>query len=83
MVQGVGFRFFTQEKAARLGVCGYVRNLLDGRVEVYAIGTEAQLARMRTAIERGPGGAVVDHVAEEPAGVDPGYDNEFSITYDR
>jgi hypothetical protein len=38
MVQGVGFRFFAERTAASLGVGGYVKNLFDGRVEVYAIG---------------------------------------------
>jgi acylphosphatase len=33
LVQGVGFRFFTQRAAARHQVHGYVRNLTDGRVE--------------------------------------------------
>lgn len=83
MVQGVGFRFFTRHHAGRLGVSGYVCNLMDGRVEVYAIGSDAQLARMREAIERGPSGATVDQVAEEPAGIDPRHDSEFSIAYDR
>ena len=82
MVQGVGFRFFTRDEADRLRVNGYVRNLRDGRVEVYAIGNGTQLARLRAALERGPRGAMVDHVAEEVAGVDPRYDNDFSITYD-
>ena len=37
-VQGVGFRYFAQRAAAELGLTGYVRNLDDGRVEVYAAG---------------------------------------------
>lgn len=82
MVQGVGFRFFARHHAARLGISGYVCNRMDGRVEVYAIGNENQLAEMRAAIERGPSGASVDHVAEEPAGMDPRHESEFSITYD-
>ena len=40
MVQGVGFRFFTQRSAARHQVWGYVRNLEDGRVEAVAQGDE-------------------------------------------
>ena len=42
-VQGVGFRYFAQRAAAELGVTGYTRNLDDGRVEVYAVGTPDQL----------------------------------------
>ncbi len=37
-VQGVGFRFSTRRVAADFRVCGYVRNLPDGRVEVVAEG---------------------------------------------
>ena len=42
-VQGVGFRFFVEDVAAKLGIAGYVKNLFDGRVEVYAIGSADQL----------------------------------------
>ena len=83
MVQGVGFRFFTQHQAGRLGLSGYVCNLMDGRVEVYVVGREEQFAQMRAAIAQGPSGAAVDRVTEEPAPIDARYDNEFSITYDR
>ncbi len=38
-VQGVGFRYFVQAKAAELALTGWARNLDDGRVEVYAGGT--------------------------------------------
>jgi len=33
MVQGVGFRYFTQAAAERLRIHGFVRNLRDGRVK--------------------------------------------------
>ena len=32
LVQGVGFRFFTEAAASREGLRGYVRNLADGQV---------------------------------------------------
>ena len=82
LVQGVGFRYFTQDAAERLRLTGYVRNLRDGRVEAYAIGTAEQLARFRAAVEKGPRGAMVHGVVEELAGVDPRFDLDFSITYD-
>ena len=43
-VQGVGFRYFVEHSAKGLGVSGWVRNVDDGSVEVYALGAPAQLA---------------------------------------
>src|SRR5581483_6235688 len=43
-VQGVGFRYFAQRAAQGLGLTGYVRNLDDGRVEVYAAGADDKLS---------------------------------------
>jgi acylphosphatase len=83
IVQGVGFRYFTQDEAERLHLCGYVRNLRDGRVEVYAIGAADNLARLRTISERGPRGAMIQNVDEESAEINPKFAEEFSITYDQ
>jgi acylphosphatase len=81
-VQGVGFRYFAENSAKRLQVCGYVRNLRDGRVEAYAIGTPEQLANFRRALENGPSAASVKKVIEEPDTIHPQYANSFTITYD-
>ena len=82
IVQGVGFRYFTQDEAERLHLCGFVRNLRDGRVEVYAIGPPDKLDRLRTLLERGPRGAMVQHVDEQSAEINPKFAQDFSITYD-
>jgi acylphosphatase len=82
IVQGVGFRYFAQHAAQKLRLSGYVRNLRDGRVEAYAIGTLEQLAGFRTTLERGPRFSNVTEVREETASLDLQYANEFSITYD-
>ena len=82
IVQGVGFRFFTQRAAENLGVAGYVRNLGDGRVEVYAAGTEEMLDELRSILERGPRGASVSRVSEEITGVQVEYEDGFSVEYD-
>ncbi len=42
-VQGVGFRYHANYISQRLGVTGWVKNLYDGRVEMEAQGTEAQI----------------------------------------
>jgi len=83
MVQGVGFRYFAQDAAEQLRLTGYVRNLRDGRVEAYAIGTGDQQQRFLAALKKGPRGAMVHSVAMEPAEVLSHHENEFSITYDQ
>lgn len=42
-VQGVGFRWFTQNRARSLGLCGWVRNMPNGTVEVWAEGPPSDL----------------------------------------
>ena len=79
MVQGVGFRFYTQRIAENLRVSGFVRNLRDGRVEVFAIGTVEQHKELRRLLERGPLGSDVTEVLEEPAPVETQYDGSFVI----
>ena len=64
-VQGVGFRFFTQDIARREGVMGVVRNLPDGRVEIVAEGDDQSLERLEAAIRRGPSHARVEDVEIE------------------
>ena len=66
-VQGVGYRYFTRRIALRLGVRGWVRNLPNGDVEVYAEAAVAVLADFREELERGPASSVVDAVTEEAA----------------
>ena len=61
-VQGVGFRYATQEHASNLGLTGYVRNTWDGAVEVVAEGPEDDLQRLLSWLHRGPTMAHVSQV---------------------
>jgi acylphosphatase len=79
MVQGVGFRFFVERTAASIGIGGFVRNLFDGRVEVYAIGSSEQIDSLREALQRGPRMANVERVDEQAAEVLREYAGAFSI----
>jgi acylphosphatase len=71
MVQGVGFRFFTQRVAAIHQVTGYVRNLQDGRVEAWAEGRIESVENFKKDMAAGPSYSRVEQVEEinvEPIG---------------
>ncbi len=53
-VQGVGFRFFAEAHARRLGLHGYVRNRYDGAVEIVAEGEANDLDRFIELVRGGP-----------------------------
>jgi len=78
-VQGVGYRFFAVRIAQRLGISGFVRNLRDGRVEVYAIADEGQHEDLRQALERGPNAGRVTGVIEQDDAIIPRYSDSFAI----
>lgn len=79
MVQGVGYRYFAQHAAEELHVSGFVRNLTDGRVEVFAMGTTEQHQQLRAMLERGPSFSSVTEVRVEPAAPDAQYEGGFFI----
>jgi len=54
IVQGVGFRYWTERRAQALGLNGWVRNLPDGSVEVLLEGEETIVGEMIEALHRGP-----------------------------
>lgn len=64
-VQGVSFRYFVMEQAHFLGVNGWVRNRMDGSVEVMAESTRAQLELLLQELRKGPSAAYVTDVQEE------------------
>lgn len=53
-VQGVGFRYHTVARARELGLCGWVRNCPDGRVETEFEGPETAVAEMESWCRNGP-----------------------------
>ena len=61
-VQGVGFRFFVEDEAARRKLEGWVRNRRDGAVEAVIAGTPEAVAAMTEACRRGPPAAEVEAV---------------------
>jgi acylphosphatase len=74
IVQGVNYRRFTQLQARQLGVCGWVRNLPDGRVEGCFEGEAAAVAALVEWCRSGPPAGRVDNLAVQP---EP-YSGEFT-----
>lgn len=66
-VQGVGFRWFVQRWAARLGLTGWTANEPDGSVRVVVEGSPAALDEMAAALRQGPSGASVSRVDAQRA----------------
>ncbi len=61
-VQGVGFRYYTLERATSHGLRGYVRNMPDGSVEVRAEGARQDLEALLADLRCGPGMSRVSNV---------------------
>jgi acylphosphatase len=64
-VQGVGYRDWILREAQRLGLDGWVRNLVDGSVQALVAGDEAAVEALLTLCRRGPLMARVDAITEE------------------
>ena len=62
LVQGVGYRYYAQRIAARLGLKGYVKNLWDGDVEVVAEGDKAIIEELIDHLRIGPRSGRVTNV---------------------
>ena len=60
MVQGVGFRFTVQRYAADSGLCGWVKNLKDGRVEVLLEGKKEDIKSLLENIQQQMDGYIRD-----------------------
>ncbi|MGH7181765.1 MAG: acylphosphatase [Nitrospiraceae bacterium] len=79
-VQGVGYRAFAARVAAQRGLCGGVRNLHDGRVELEVEGTKDQILILIEAAKSGPPASQVAAVDVEwsPA---TGRFSDFQVWY--
>ncbi len=61
-VQGVGFRSSVKQKANKLKINGWVKNLYDGRVEAVFTGQFNNIEKMIKYVKKGPGFASVYNV---------------------
>ena len=84
-VQGVWYRASTQQKAQALGLCGWVRNLTDGRVEALTEGPADALDALIAWAHDGPPAARVEAVTvrwNEPSGAFNDFEVRPSATVD-
>jgi len=65
-VQGVFFRMFIKENAERYNVKGFVRNLEDGRVEIFLEGDAENVNKMVEICKKGPKHSQIRHVEIKP-----------------
>ncbi|KAL3963987.1 hypothetical protein ACCO45_000991 [Purpureocillium lilacinum] len=80
VVQGVGFRYFTRQKAREYGVTGWCRNTTDNKVEGEAQGEDDALQKFFKDVDDGPRHArVVQLTKEDRAVVDD--ETSFSVRH--
>lgn len=78
-VQGVGFRYTAQDLARERGVCGWVKNLADARVELFAEAEETAVKEFLQMIDGSLGGYIRDKdIRWQPA---TGEFNSFEIKF--
>lgn len=53
LVQGVGFRWFVEREAKKLGLVGYVRNLPTGQVEIEVEGDRSLIEELMAKVKVG------------------------------
>ncbi len=64
-VQGVAFRYYTQDIAQSLGIKGWVKNCWDSKVEIVVEGEEEKVKKLISWCYQGPGSAIVERIDME------------------
>jgi len=79
-VQGVGFRYFAERRAARYNIKGYVRNTYDNKVEIVCQGLAINLDKFILEVKNGPSFSHINKVDIDEIKDAPIYDT-FEIKY--
>lgn len=78
MVQGVGYRWHCRQKAAGLGLKGYVKNLENGDVELKVFGERGDINGLVSEITRRDKSFTVTDIKIDDISFDKSY-NDFVI----
>ena len=79
-VQGVGYRYFTQKNARKLGLTGWVKNLGNGNVLLEAQGSEDKLAVLIQKLKSGPSFSSVQDIIIDATDLQEN-EEHFNIAY--
>ncbi len=72
-VQGVGFRWYVQRLAKGINLCGFVKNLRDGRVEVVVGGDDNLIEQFSKELREGSFKDGIEEIKE----TEEEYDGEY------
>ncbi len=78
-VQGVGYRAYIARTAKELNLSGWIRNLMDGTVEIEAQGTEKMLDELISRAKQGPQSASVTSIRKDQKKTDSNLDRFIVI----
>jgi acylphosphatase len=78
-VQGVGYRWFAVKAARALEIKGWVRNTMDGQVEVLGVGSSENLRLFEESLWDGPASSHVDNVEKTSKLLDVNEFKSFEI----
>lgn len=79
-VQGVFFRQHAKRYAEKYDICGYVKNLEDGSVEILAVSDKASLDKFMEEIQTKPGFGSISSVEKKYSKEIEGF-SDFQISY--
>jgi acylphosphatase len=79
-VQGVGFRYFCQKKAFDNSLCGEVKNLSNGNVQIIAEGDQIKIDHFIHVLQNDHPYAQVTHIEKKEMEYTGKY-NDFKIVF--
>lgn len=79
-MQGVAFRYYTEDRARELSIKGTVKNLFNGDVEVYAQGDSNQIEAFEQFLHQGPPAAIVNSVTRNEVDLEEIF-SDFNIIF--